>query len=162
MPFTPADNSAKTATAVPRVALTSDPAEAAPAAVSDEEMAAILDADLPPLSKEQLRSLTENPILSQLVNTIMKDGKKAWDTSLGGGGGGGRGRGGYGSIVDVGDALLALTPAGDLIVFEPGEKEYKQIAKYSVGKSTYAYPIASGKRIFIKDSDSVAMYLVGE
>ncbi|KAF9970437.1 hypothetical protein BGZ73_006851 [Actinomortierella ambigua] len=70
MPSTPTDNSTKT-TAEP----SSEPTAEAP--VSDEAMAAIPDADLPPLSKEQVRSLTENPILSQLVNTIMKDGKKA-------------------------------------------------------------------------------------
>ncbi|KAG0339642.1 hypothetical protein BG004_006729 [Podila humilis] len=34
-------------------------------------------ADFIPLSAEQTRSLKDNPILSQLVNTIMKDGKKA-------------------------------------------------------------------------------------
>jgi outer membrane protein assembly factor BamB len=94
----------------------------------------------------------------------MKDGKKVWDSALGGGGGGGggmRGRGGYGSIVDAGAVLMALTPAGDLIVFEPG-KEFKQVAKYPVGKSTYAYPVLSGKRIFIKDSDSVALWVVAD
>lgn len=34
-------------------------------------------AEFTPVSPEQARSLTQNPILSQLVNTIMKDGKKA-------------------------------------------------------------------------------------
>ncbi|KAG0240688.1 hypothetical protein BGW41_006771 [Actinomortierella wolfii] len=74
MPSIPTDNTTKTTTA----ASTSESTQAATTTpVSDEEMAAIPDAELPPLSKEQLRSLTENPILSQLVNTIMKDGKKA-------------------------------------------------------------------------------------
>src|SRR6185503_14914114 len=35
-------------------------------------------------------------------------------------GGGGRG-GGYGSVVDAGSVLLALTPASELVVFKPGE-----------------------------------------
>ncbi|KAF8925341.1 ribosomal protein S7 domain-containing protein [Dissophora ornata] len=34
-------------------------------------------AEFVPVSPEQARSLNENPILKQLVNTIMKDGKKA-------------------------------------------------------------------------------------
>ena len=65
-----------------------------------------------------------------------------------------RGRPGYGSIVDAGAVLVALTPAGQLIVFEPSGKEFKQIASYKVGAETYAYPVLSGKRIFIKDKDS--------
>jgi hypothetical protein len=32
--------------------------------------------------------------------------------------------------------------------------------KYEVGKGTYAYPVASGNRIFIKDDNSVALYVV--
>ncbi|KAF9079960.1 hypothetical protein BGX29_002910 [Mortierella sp. GBA35] len=41
----------------------------------EESVAAF--AEFTPVSPEQARSLTENPILSQLVNTIMKDGMKA-------------------------------------------------------------------------------------
>ncbi|KAG0280495.1 hypothetical protein BGZ95_009898 [Linnemannia exigua] len=41
------------------------------------ESAASGFAEFTPVSPEQARSLTDNPILSQLVNTIMKDGKKA-------------------------------------------------------------------------------------
>ncbi|KAG0316700.1 hypothetical protein BGZ97_006456 [Linnemannia gamsii] len=43
----------------------------------DAESAASAFAEFTPVSPEQARSLTQNPILSQLVNTIMKDGKKA-------------------------------------------------------------------------------------
>ncbi|KAG0285123.1 hypothetical protein BGZ96_010554 [Linnemannia gamsii] len=43
----------------------------------DAESAASGFAEFTPVSPEQARSLTQNPILSQLVNTIMKDGKKA-------------------------------------------------------------------------------------
>jgi len=81
--------------------------------------------------------------------------------SGGGGGRGGRGggRGGYGSIVDAGQVLLALTPNSQLIVFEPNDKEFKQLASYKVAEgSTYAYPVASGNRIFIKDKDSLTLW----
>lgn len=76
------------------------------------------------------------------------------------GGGGGGGAMGYGSIVDAGSVLLALTPASQLVVFEPGA-EFKEVARVRVASSpTYAYPVPSGKRIFIKDQDSVILYSV--
>src|SRR4051812_1523466 len=71
-------------------------------------------------------------------------------------GGGGGGGGGYGSIVDAGSVLIALTPSSQLVVFEPNGKEYKQLASYKVADSpTHAYPVISGNRIFIKDRDSL-------
>ena len=71
------------------------------------------------------------------------------------------GGGGYGSIVDAGSVLLALTPSARLIVFEPSAKEFKQLASYKVADSeTFAYPIASGSRLFIKDKDSVTLWTV--
>jgi outer membrane protein assembly factor BamB len=105
-----------------------------------------------------------------------EDGKTAWthpaQASQGGrsgqpGGGGGRGmrggggRGGYGSIVDAGSVLFSLTPAGQLSVFEPSDKEYKQVASYKVAEGdTYAYPVVSGNRVFIKDRDSVTLWTI--
>jgi outer membrane protein assembly factor BamB len=84
------------------------------------------------------------------------------------GGGGGRGRGmrggprpGYGSIVDAGSVLVGLTPVGNLIVFEPSEKAFNQIARYKVAAGdTYAYPVLSGNRVFIKDKDSVILFTI--
>src|SRR5262249_37345746 len=66
-----------------------------------------------------------------------KDGKGGWETRMMGGGGGGGGKkgggmGGYGSIVDVGPVLMALTPAGRLVVFEPNDKDFKEVAGYKV------------------------------
>jgi outer membrane protein assembly factor BamB len=69
-------------------------------------------------------------------------------------------RPGYGSIVDAGAVLLALTPAGKLLVFEPTAKEFKQLASYKVGADTFAYPIVSGNRIFIKDKDSLILWTI--
>ena len=95
-------------------------------------------------------------------------GKTAWSVAApaagGGGGGGGRGMmgggAGYGSVVDAGSVLFALTPAGELVVFEPSDKEYKEIAKYKVGQNTYAYPVVSGKRVFVKDKDSLTLWTI--
>jgi hypothetical protein len=74
---------------------------------------------------------------------------------------GGGGRGGFGSIVDAGTVLLALTPSSELIVFTPDATHFTQLAKIKVADSpTYAYPVASGNRIFIKDKDSVILWTV--
>ena len=83
--------------------------------------------------------------------------KKEEDTGKGRRRGRGMGRDGYGSVVDAGSILVALTPSGEMTVFEPG-KEFKQLATYKVAsEGTYAYPVLSGKRLFIKDKDSIAL-----
>jgi outer membrane protein assembly factor BamB len=69
------------------------------------------------------------------------------------------GRRGFGSVVDAGPVLVSLTPTCQLAVFEPSDKEFKQIATYKVAEAdTYAYPIISGSSVFIKDKDSVALW----
>ena len=98
----------------------------------------------------------------------VESGKTAWSASLAsndqqsaGGGGRRRGRGGYGSIVDAGSVLFALTPAGELVVFEPNAKEFKRLAGYKVAEGgSYAYPVVAGKRIFVKDQDAVTMWTI--
>ena len=81
-------------------------------------------------------------------------GKTEWTEPLSGGRG-------YGNIVDAGSVLLALPPTGTLTVFEPSDKEFRKLASYKVGASkTYAYPIATGNRIFVKDVDSVILWTV--
>lgn len=83
-----------------------------------------------------------------------------------GGGGGGRGRGGmggggFGSIVDAGSVLLALTPSSELIAFEPSDKAYTEVARIKVADSpTHAHPVLSGNRVFIKDRDSVSLWTI--
>jgi outer membrane protein assembly factor BamB len=75
-----------------------------------------------------------------------------------GGRGGGRG---YGSIIDAGAVLLALTPSSELIAFEPGDQAYKELARIKVADSqTHAHPVVSGNRIFIKDRNSVALWTI--
>lgn len=80
---------------------------------------------------------------------------------FGGGGrrGGGGGRGGYGTIVDAGSALFALTPNGKLIAFEPTAEAYKPLATYQVAQEgAYAYPIVAGKRIYVKDQNDLTLW----
>lgn len=110
-----------------------------------------------------------------------KTGQTAWTAAIGpagqpgqarpGGGGGGAfgrpggrrggGRGGFGVIVDAGPVLLALTSKSELVVFQPGEKAFTELARIKVADSpTYAYPVISGKRVFIKDQDSVTLLTI--
>ena len=70
----------------------------------------------------------------------------------------GGGPGGFGSVVDAGPVLMALTPASQLVVFKPGQS-YTEVAKIKVSDSpTHAYPVASGKRLIIKDKDAVSVF----
>ena len=93
--------------------------------------------------------------LSQRGNFLCvnaKTGETAWTDPAGG-------RGAYGSIVDAGSVLLALTPKSQLIAFEPSEKAYTELASVKVADSeSYAYPVLAGNRIFIKDSDSLTLW----
>jgi hypothetical protein len=95
-------------------------------------------------------------------------GKTTWTVpvaeAIGGGqpGAGGRmGGGGYGSIVDAGPVLLALTPKSQLIAFEPSDKEFKQLTKYKIADTdTYACPVVAGNRLFVKDSNSLTLWTI--
>jgi outer membrane protein assembly factor BamB len=81
-------------------------------------------------------------------------GKTAWIERV-------RGDRGYGSVVDAGPVLLVLTTNGQLIVCDPSDKKFQQVAKYAVAEDgTYAYPVAAGNRIFVKDYDSVTLWSV--
>jgi outer membrane protein assembly factor BamB len=96
-----------------------------------------------------------------------QDGKTLWTAPAGqtagtsGGGRGGLMGGGYGSIVDAGSVLVALTPSAQLIFFQPSGKAYTELARYKVANTrTYAYPVVAGNRIFIKDQDSVTLWTI--
>jgi outer membrane protein assembly factor BamB len=118
-----------------------------------------------------LYGLTER---NELFCMNLKDGQTTWSVAVGpasssGGGaktksgkkGRGGGRAGYGSIVDAGSVLLALTPSSQLIVFKPSEKEFSELARIKVADSpTYAYPVLSGNRIFVKDDDAVTLWTI--
>ncbi|MBI3465479.1 MAG: PQQ-like beta-propeller repeat protein [Planctomycetes bacterium] len=84
-------------------------------------------------------------------------GQTAWTAELGG-----RGRvRGYGSIIDAGPVLIALNPTAQLVVFEPTDKEFKELARYKVAESeTFAHPVLAGNRIYVKDQDSVTLWTI--
>ncbi len=57
--------------------------------------------------------------------------------------------------------MFALTPAGQLTVFEPTKEKLNRLASYKVAEGkTYAYPVISGNRILIKDGDSVILWAI--
>jgi outer membrane protein assembly factor BamB len=68
-------------------------------------------------------------------------------------------RGECGAVFDAGTVLLALTSNGELVAFKPGTKEYAELAKIKVAETpTWAYPVIAGKRVFVKDRDSVTLW----
>jgi outer membrane protein assembly factor BamB len=81
-------------------------------------------------------------------------GKTAWTDPLGG-------RGGFGSIIDAGPVLLALTSKSQLTAFEPTDKQFTELASLKVSENaTYAYPVVAGNRLFVKDQDSVTLWTI--
>lgn len=82
-----------------------------------------------------------------------RDGKTLWTAQFGGRD--------FGSVVDAGDVLLAMTPQSELTVFEPSDREYKKVASYKVAQTdVYAHPVLAGNRLLVKDQESVALYIV--
>ncbi|MGB2862438.1 MAG: PQQ-binding-like beta-propeller repeat protein [Sedimentisphaerales bacterium] len=72
-----------------------------------------------------------------------------------------RDRGGFGAIVSAGSCLMALPSSSELIVYKPSDKEYSELALIKVSETpSYAHPVIVGNRIFIKDQDTVTMFVV--
>jgi len=72
-----------------------------------------------------------------------------------------RGKGGFAAIVSAGSCLVVLANDSELIVYKPSDKEYSEITRYKVADTpTYAHPIISGNRVFVKDQESVAMWML--
>jgi outer membrane protein assembly factor BamB len=68
-------------------------------------------------------------------------------------------RGECGAVLDAGSVLLALTSDSQLVAFKPSGKEYAELAKIKVADSpTWAYPVIAGKRVFVKDQDTLALW----
>ncbi|MBN2592930.1 MAG: PQQ-like beta-propeller repeat protein [Sedimentisphaerales bacterium] len=70
-------------------------------------------------------------------------------------------RGGFGAVVSAGSCLIALPDNSELIVYKPDGKEYSELAVIKVSATpTYAHPVIAGNRIFIKDQDTVTMFVI--
>jgi len=121
------------------------------------------------------KELWSNPELAPQFNTpVLKDGllfglsnrgnlycinartgKTAWTDETS------RDRSGFAAILDVGSCLLALPSSSELIVFKPSDSEYSELAKIKVAEAeSYAHPVISGNRIFVKDQESVTLWTI--
>ena len=64
-------------------------------------------------------------------------------------------------MVDAGPVLLALTPASELIAFQPSDKAYTELARIKVADTpTYGYPVVAGNRVFVQDQNSVTLWTI--
>ncbi len=80
-------------------------------------------------------------------------GETAWTTE------GDRQR--FGAIVDAGPVVLALPANSEFIAFRPDDKKYEELARIKVSDAqTYAHPIVSGKRVFVKDKETLTLWMV--
>ncbi len=121
------------------------------------------------------KELWSNPELAPQFNTpVLKDGllfglsnrgnlycinartgKTAWTDETS------RDRSGFAAILDVGSCLLALPSSSELIVFKPSDSEYSELAKIKVAEAeSYAHPVISGNRIFVKDVESLTLWTI--
>ena len=63
------------------------------------------------------------------------------------------------ALLDAGPVILALTVKSTLVARKPGDTEYTELARYQVADTeTWAHPVVAGKRIFIRDTDNVALW----
>ena len=62
-------------------------------------------------------------------------------------------------MVDAGSVILAMPSSSELIVFQPSDKQYTELARIKVSDTaTYAYPVVAGNRIFVKDQDALTLW----
>ncbi len=67
----------------------------------------------------------------------------------------------FGSIVDAGSVIVALTSNSNFVVLKPDGQKYKPVALIKLTETPiYAHPILSGNRIYIKDSESLTLFTV--
>jgi outer membrane protein assembly factor BamB len=67
----------------------------------------------------------------------------------------------FGSIVDAGTVIIALTSNSNFVVLKPDGQKFNQVALIKLAESSiYAHPILSGNRIFIKDNESLTLFTI--
>ncbi len=69
----------------------------------------------------------------------------------------------FGSLVDAGAVLVALPEKSDLVVLEPSGEGYRELASYAVSDTPiYAHPVVAGRRVFVRDAESVTLWILGD
>jgi outer membrane protein assembly factor BamB len=67
--------------------------------------------------------------------------------------------GSFGAILDTRSVMLALPAGSELIAFKPNERQYEETARIKAAETpNYAHPVAAGKRVFVKDKESLTMW----
>jgi len=81
-------------------------------------------------------------------------GQTAWQDTVR------RGRN-FAAILDAGPVLLALPDNATLIAYAPNHDAYTELAQIKVAdKQTYAYPVCAGKRLFVRDQETLTLWTV--
>lgn len=69
-------------------------------------------------------------------------------------------RGGFGQIVSLGSAIALLPASGEMVLFAPSGDAYTELAKLKVSETpTFAHPVFSGNRLFVKGEETLALLL---
>jgi outer membrane protein assembly factor BamB len=69
---------------------------------------------------------------------------------------------GFGAMLAAGGVVLALPENGPLLVLQADDKQLTVVAQYKVSDlGTYALPILAGKRIFVKDQQTLTLWTIG-
>jgi outer membrane protein assembly factor BamB len=70
-------------------------------------------------------------------------------------------RGHSAAIVDAGSCLMAVTLNADLCVYQLGDKQYVELARYKVAEpEIWAHPVVAGRSVFIRDTDSIILWAI--
>lgn len=65
--------------------------------------------------------------------------------------------------MDAGQVILATTVNSELVAFKPSDKEYIELARIKVAETeVWAHPVVDRNRIYIRDRESVALWIIGE
>ncbi len=62
-------------------------------------------------------------------------------------------------MLDLGGVMVSLPSTGQLIVFKPDPKVYKEIVRYKVAETeVYAHPVFSGSLFYVKEKEHLTCW----
>jgi outer membrane protein assembly factor BamB len=68
----------------------------------------------------------------------------------------------FGTLLDAGSVLAAVPEKSGLIVFRPSRDRFQEVVRYKLSDlAIYAFPVFSGKRIYVRDAQKVSIYEIG-
>ena len=108
-----------------------------------------------PYEKGWILRVRPRDLQNSIRNLLTEGAARAWIDATQ------RDRRGFASIVDAGSVILALPSNSELIVFKPSAEAYTELARIKVADTaTYAHPVIAGNRIFMKDLETLAMWVI--